>query len=226
MMDKQEMNIVYKTIPGFDDLATYEAIAEGLTQRNHVFFTNFELDVGLDDLLGRKAIRYEEPRMNGARQTVGDAAIVLDRGFATCLDWAALCAGYARAQGRSARVVVVPLVNGYGDEVAGSYHALVESDSGIVDVCAILPGYDKRNENLLPNSTVQTCCVACSYDGTLATKRSCSDGTCNSAGNGVGACSGGCAYSGIGGKCNCGGKCGACPRCMQKPCNCGFSGGF
>lgn len=174
MMEKQEMNIVYKTIPGFDDLATYESIAEGITQRNHVFFTNFDLAQSLDDLIAQKAIRYEEPRMSGSRQTVGDAAIVLDRGRATCLDWAALCAGYARAQGRKARVVVVPLVNGYGDEVAGSYHALMESDSGIVDVCSLLPGYDIRNEQLLPEASVGTCCMACAYDGTLAVKASCS----------------------------------------------------
>jgi hypothetical protein len=178
--NQHAITIEFRMIPQFDDLASLEAIAEALVLKNQVFFENYTVYEDIDKLIANEQIRYEQPRLTSDAQVVGDAARVLDRLHATCLDFAALVAGLSRARGRNARVVVVPLMTPYG-EMPNSYHALVESDSGLVDVCVLLKGYPKKNERLLPQATVGTCCIECAYDGTLADKPSCSGcdtGTC------------------------------------------------
>lgn len=165
----------------------FTAIANGIADANAAFFRANEPS---GDVTAPGVFAYESPRGVGGYQAIGDAASVLKRGRATCWDWAAFVAGWARAQGQDVQVVVLPVLNAYGR--ADEFHALVDGPSGLVDVCTLLRGYTPRQARAaeVEFMAVGACCMSCAYDGTLAQVRSCvgcESGSCGLHGPAVGA---------------------------------------
>jgi hypothetical protein len=178
-LKQQGVCIQFHADLNFDLAQVFEMIGEMLTERNAAYFREYDVDASF---LEPDVVAYENPRMAGPGQVIGDAETIAKRLRATCFDWAAAVAGYARAQGRRARVVVVPLISKDYGRIGAEHHALVESDSGVVDVCTLLRGYGKSPMPILPVGTVGACCAACAYDGTLFHHDSCAacdEGSCN-----------------------------------------------
>lgn len=98
----------------------------------------------MDELLARPPT-YEKPRRaRNVDQVVATIDIVRKRGRATCVEWAAICAGDARAAGDlAAHARLVDQVDEHDKPIPGAYHVIVVYGNGQErDVTQMLPGYN------------------------------------------------------------------------------------
>jgi len=155
-----------------DLLPCLELFGEALAERNCEFFKQYPPSPEALKFFEQDQTSYENPRMDSFGQIIGDVETIVARRKATCFDWAAAVAGYARSIGQDCRVKVVGLIGPYG-RIGDMFHALVDGPSGVVDVCTLLRGYGDMLQPVLPEGTVGACCLHCAFDGTLMHYHSC-----------------------------------------------------
>lgn len=131
-----EARIHLPTPPGPDRATFIAELLETLTEANAVWFGEHPDAPCCPACAG---VRYRLPPRGLACQNFWAAPDVLQRGVAGCADAACYEAGYARAQGKHAIVVLEPQ-----DESGIEYHAVAYVNGERIDVAAELDGYPNK----------------------------------------------------------------------------------